>query len=49
MLEDFYITQYQKHKLLEKGYTGKSETDIMHSLGYYRIFDCGNKVWVLKT
>lgn len=40
--------QCQKHKLLEQGYTGNSEVDIMHKLGYYRIFDCGNKVWIFE-
>lgn len=38
--------QCQKHKLLQKGLKGKSEIEIMHSQKYYRIFDCGNKVWV---
>jgi hypothetical protein len=36
----------QKHKLVLEGYSGKSEADIMHKLGYYKIYDCGNKVWV---
>ena len=42
-----YLTRYQcqKYKLLEQGYEGNSESDIMHNLGYYRIYDCGNKVW----
>ena len=42
------LTRYQcqKHKLLEQGYIGNSEVDIMHDRGYYRIYDCGNKVWV---
>ena len=39
--------QCQKHKLLEQGYIGNSETEIMHNRGYYRIYDCGNKVWVI--
>ena len=45
------LTRYQcqKHKLLEQGYTGNSESDIMHNLGYYRIFDCGNKVWIWQN
>ena len=38
--------QCQKHKLLEQGYAGSSEVDIMTKRGYYRIYDCGNKVWV---
>ena len=37
--------QCQKHKLLEQGFDGKSETEIMHNRGYYRIYDCGNKIW----
>ena len=37
--------QCQKHKLLEQGFDGISEVDIMHNRGYYRIYDCGNKVW----
>ena len=41
--------QCQKHKLLEQGYTGNSELEIMHNLGYMRIFDCGNKVWVYEN
>lgn len=40
--------QCQKHKLLEQGYIGNSETEIMHNRGYYRIYDCGNKVWIIK-
>ena len=41
------LTRYQcqKHKLLEQGFIGNSEVDIMHNRGYYRIYDCGNKVW----
>lgn len=38
--------QCQKYKLLEQGYIGNSETEIMHNRGYYRIYDCGNKVWI---
>ena len=40
--------QAQKHRLLEQGYQGGSEADIMHGLGFYRIYDCGNKVWVYE-
>ena len=43
---DDIMTRYQaqKHKLLEAGYGiyGDSESEIMHNLGYSRIFDCGN-------
>ena len=38
----------QKYKLLSKGYIGNSENEIMHNLKYYKIYDCGNKVWVWK-
>ena len=43
-----YLSRYdcQKHKLLEQGFEGNSETKIMYSKGYYRIYDCGNKVWI---
>jgi hypothetical protein len=42
------LTRYQcqKHKLLEQDFKGNTETEIMHNNGYYRIFDCGNKVWI---
>ena len=42
------LTRYQcqKHKLLKQGFKGNSETEMMHNNGYYRIFDCGNKVWI---
>lgn len=45
------LTRYQcqKHKLIKEGFKGNSETDIMHSRGYYRIYDCGNKVWIWKN
>jgi hypothetical protein len=26
----------------------KNEAQIMHDQGFYRIYDCGNKVWILK-
>ena len=38
--------QCQKHKLLEQGFKGNTESEIMHDKGYYKIYDCGNKVWV---
>ena len=41
--------QCQKHRLLAEGWKGSSETEIMHSRGYFRIFDCGNKVWVYEN
>ena len=38
--------QSQKHKLIQLGYNGNTEIDIMHNLGYARIYDCGNKIWI---
>ena len=39
--------EVQKHKLVKQGLDkyGRTENEIMTYLGYYRIFDCGNKVW----
>ena len=37
--------QTRAKNLNNKGLVG-TEADIMHNLGYYRIYDCGNKVWV---
>ena len=37
--------QTRAKNLNNKGLIG-TEADIMHNLGYYRIYDCGNKVWV---
>jgi len=34
---------FQKHKLVKKGYDPKlTESEIMNSLGYHRIYNCGN-------
>lgn len=38
--------KYQKHKLPPG--IGKTEEDIMDKLGYYRIYDCGNKKYSWK-
>jgi len=35
----------QKHRLLNEGYIGYSESNIMHDKKYIKIYDCGNKVW----
>ena len=45
-----YKTRYQcqKHKLLAKGFKGTTEVDIMKQLKYVKLYDCGNKVWVLN-
>ena len=41
------LARYQtmKHKLLEKGFEGSSENEIMKTNGYTKVYDCGNKVW----
>lgn len=43
-------TRYQTRAkdLKKKGFEGNTEVEIMHNLGYARIFDCGNKVWIWK-
>ena len=40
--------KYQKHLLTKKGINveGKTEKEIMIELGYPRIYDSGNKVWI---
>ena len=44
-----YLTRYQcqKHKLLKRfpEFKNMSETEIMETLGYYKVEDAGNKVW----
>ena len=43
------VTRYNsmKHKLVKLGLgdDSQSEAEIMYSMGYYRIYDCGNKVF----
>ena len=39
---------WRKDKLVKMGYDKTlTETKIMHSLGYWRCFDAGNKKWIL--
>lgn len=39
---------YRKDKLIKKGYdSNKTETQLMHELGYYRVYDSGNTKWEL--
>lgn len=40
--------QSQKHRLLAMGYEGESEAQIMLDRGFYRVYDCGNTVWVYE-
>lgn len=42
--------KYQKHKLVKKGYDSNlTEIEIMKSMGFNRIWDCGHAVWVWQT
>ena len=38
--------QCQKHKLIQQGFKGSSESEIMENRNFLRVFGCGNKVWV---
>lgn len=41
--------KYQKHKLVKQGYDKKlSESEIMKKLGYYRVYNCGNKKFIFN-
>ena len=40
--------QCQKSVLIKQGFEGDTEEDIMKDQNYYRIYDCGNKVWIWK-
>lgn len=45
----FLIINYRKDKLVKEGFNdNKTEIEIMYSRGYYRIFDCGSRKWVLQ-
>ena len=47
------VTRYNsmKHKLVDAGLgdNSQSETDIMISLGYYRIYDCGHNLFIWNS
>lgn len=42
------LTRYQtqKHKLLEKGLSGETEESIMREQGFFKLYDCGNYVFL---
>jgi len=45
----YHRSNFMKHILVNDGADPNiSEFDIMDSLGYYRIYDCGNSVWEWK-
>ena len=38
---------YNKKKLVKEGFDpNKTEVEIMHERGYYRIFGCGQEKWI---
>jgi hypothetical protein len=40
---------WRKQKLVKLGFdTNKTEEEIMSELGYYRVYNAGNKKWILK-
>jgi hypothetical protein len=41
-IKRYHRSSFTKKSLLEKGLSGDTEFKIMDSLGYYRIWDCGN-------
>jgi len=40
---------YNKKKLIKEGFnSNKTEVEIMHERGYYRVFSCGQEKWIYK-
>jgi len=40
---------FSKKKLVNKGFDpSKTEVEIMHDRGYYRVFSCGQEKWTYK-
>jgi hypothetical protein len=49
-LERKHRFNFNKRKLIKEGYdSNKTEVEIMHERGYYRIFGCGQYRWVYKN
>lgn len=45
----YHRFKFNKKRLIKEGYDpNRTEVDIMHSLGYYRIWSAGNKRWELN-
>ncbi len=45
----YHRYKFRKQELIKEGYdSNKTEIQIMHERGYYRIWDCGNEKWILK-
>jgi hypothetical protein len=46
----YHRYNFRKDKLVKNGAdNSKTEVEIMHDMGYYRIFDCGSKKWIFKN
>jgi hypothetical protein len=49
-LERHHRSTFMKHKLVKEGFDkNKTEVEIMHERGYYRIFGCGQYRWLFKN
>jgi G:T-mismatch repair DNA endonuclease (very short patch repair protein) len=49
-LERKHRFNYNKQKLIKEGYdSNKTEVEIMHERGYFRLFGCGQYRWVYKN
>jgi hypothetical protein len=49
-LERKHRFNFNKQKLIKEGYdSSKTEVEIMHDRGYYRIFGCGQYRWIYKN
>ncbi len=48
-IKRYHRSSFTKKSLIDKGYFGDTEVSIMRDLGYYRIWDCGNKKFELIT
>ena len=42
---------FRKSRLKEKGIDveGKTEVELAEEMGWFKIYDCGKKLWILKT
>jgi hypothetical protein len=48
-LERYHRSTFMKHKLVKEGFNkNKTEVEIMHERGYYRVFGCGEYRWEYK-
>jgi len=48
-LQRYHRFNFRKDKLVKQGYDSKkTEVEIMYERGYYRVYDSGSKLWILK-